>query len=64
MYNFRRSTLCDGQQETCGCVEVATNVTGTVALRDGKDPNSPVLSFTSEEWRSFLAGAKAGEFDV
>lgn len=46
-----------------GCVEVA--VTGErVAVRDSKDGgHGPVLEFTSEEWRAFLAGARGREFD-
>lgn len=35
-----------------------------VAVRDSKSPQGPVLSFTREEWSSFIAGVKAGEFDV
>jgi hypothetical protein len=35
-----------------------------VAVRDSKDPDGPVLEFTPLEWLCFLAGAKAGEFDL
>ena len=28
-----------------GCVEVATNLIGVVAVRDSKDPSGPVLVF-------------------
>ena len=47
-----------------GCVEVA--FTGDrVAVRDSKDGGrGPVLEFTSEEWRAFLAGARGREFDL
>lgn len=31
------------------CVEVAGNLPGIVAVRDSKDPDGPVLIFTSEE---------------
>jgi len=44
------------------CVEVASASEG-VALRDSKDQGGPVLWFTRDEWTTFLAGAKAGEFD-
>ena len=44
------------------CVELAPVPEG-VAVRDSKDPLGPVLRFTREELASFLAGAKAGEFD-
>jgi hypothetical protein len=44
------------------CVEVASNLPGIVALRDSKDRQGPVLTFTEDEWRAFLQGARAGEF--
>jgi len=45
------------------CVEVGF-VTAEVMLRDSKDPGGPVLHFTPDEWKAFLAGVKAGEFDL
>jgi hypothetical protein len=35
-----------------------------VALRDSKDPDGPILTFTPDEWDAFLRGAKAGRFDL
>ncbi len=46
------------------CVEVATNLPGVVAVRDSKDRDGPVLVFTSGEWRAFVGGAKACEFET
>jgi hypothetical protein len=46
------------------CVEVARNLPGIVAVRDSKNPSGPALTFTIEEWRSFLASTSAGEFDI
>ncbi|MFO7249560.1 MAG: DUF397 domain-containing protein [Actinomycetes bacterium] len=43
------------------CVEVATNLKGVVAVRDSKDRGGPVLVFTRDEWRDFLAAVKAGD---
>lgn len=37
------------------CVEVATNVAGMVAVRDSKNPEGPMLSVSSAEWRAFLS---------
>jgi hypothetical protein len=37
------------------CVEVATNVTGVVAVRDSKDPGGPRLVVNPAEWRTFVA---------
>ena len=45
------------------CVEVAPLPGGGAAVRDSKDPASPVLAFTAAEWEAFLGGVKAGEFD-
>ncbi len=41
------------------CVEVATNLPGTIAVRDSKDRGGPVLVFTASAWESFLTGMKA-----
>lgn len=46
-----------------GCVEVAPLPEGGVAVRDSKDAQSPVLSFTRHEWVAFLDGMSKGEFD-
>jgi hypothetical protein len=45
------------------CVEVASLPGGQIGVRDSKDPEGPVLRFTSDEWRAFLGGAHNGEFD-
>jgi hypothetical protein len=46
------------------CVEVRFLPGGTVAVRDTKDRSQPALVFTTGEWVAFLAGARAGEFDL
>lgn len=46
------------------CVEVAQVPDPAVALRDSKNPDGPQLVFTPDEWRAFVAGVKAGEFDL
>lgn len=35
-----------------------------ILCRDSKDPDAPVLRFTTEEWNAFVDGVKAGEFDL
>ena len=37
---------------------------GAVAVRDGKDPAGPVLTYTAEEWTAFIAGVRLGEFEL
>lgn len=47
-----------------GCVEVADLPDGGRLVRDTKQQGrGPILRFTADEWRAFLAGAKDGEFD-
>jgi len=45
------------------CVEVRVT-TKHIHVRDTKDPDGPVLSFTYREWQAFLSGVRLGEFDV
>jgi hypothetical protein len=45
------------------CVELAPGRSGAVLLRDSKNPDGAVLTFTRAEIAAFLDGAKAGEFD-
>ncbi|WP_156727670.1 DUF397 domain-containing protein [Streptomyces apocyni] len=35
------------------CVEVARNIPGTVAVRDSKNPDGPVLHLTPTTWAAF-----------
>jgi hypothetical protein len=52
------------RSSSTNCVEVAAlPAARLVAVRDSKDPDGPVLTFARTQWRAFLAGAKAGEFD-
>jgi hypothetical protein len=46
------------------CVEVASNPPDVVAVRDSKDREGPVLVFTPEAWRAFVAGTRAGQFEI
>jgi Domain of unknown function (DUF397) len=57
--NWRTSSRSsDGEN----CVEVAYQP-DTVAVRDSKNPNGPVLAFSPDALHRFLTGAKAGQFD-
>jgi hypothetical protein len=42
------------------CVEVAALPNHSLAVRDSKDPDGPVLTFTPAEWRTFTSAVKAG----
>ncbi|MFD0886035.1 DUF397 domain-containing protein [Streptosporangium algeriense] len=58
---FRKSSLSGGNNN---CVEVATNLSGLVAVRDSKDPSGPALAFTPTQWRSFIGRVRTGAFDA
>lgn len=46
------------------CVEVGPVERDSVAVRHSKGAEPrPVLIFSAVEWRAFVAGVKAGEFD-
>jgi|1185.fasta_scaffold511100_1 Domain of unknown function (DUF397) len=57
MLVWHRSPACG----TAACVEVAFDA-GRVLVRDSKHPEREPLSFSTEEWRAFEAGVKAGVF--
>jgi hypothetical protein len=65
---WRKSSYSNGTGGSC--VEITTLTshfrdTGDgVAVRDSKDPDGPVLSFTESAWREFTVGIKAGELDL
>lgn len=58
---WRKSTRSGGNGGNC--VEVASNLP-VVAIRDSKNPDGPKLTFSPDRWASFVAGVKAGEFDL
>ena len=36
------------------CVEVARSLPDAVAVRDSKNPDGPILTFSRDEWASFI----------
>jgi hypothetical protein len=57
---WRKSSLSGSEGE---CTEVL--YTGAhVLVRDSKDQDGPVLTFTPGEWRAFLGGVRLGEFEI
>lgn len=45
------------------CVEVAAPSGNSLAVRDSKDPDGPVLTFSRAEWRSFTTVLKTATLD-
>ncbi|WP_239346586.1 MULTISPECIES: DUF397 domain-containing protein [unclassified Frankia] len=58
---WRKSSYSNGAGGEC--VEIAPLSEG-IAIRDSKDPDGAILTFTRAEWLAFLAGARGGEFDL
>jgi len=54
---WRKSRRCSGG----ACVEVA-KVDDVYLVRDSKNPDGAVLSFTDQEWAGFVEGVEAGDF--
>jgi hypothetical protein len=45
------------------CVEAAIDEMG-VSVRNSKEPGGAILRFSASEWTAFVAGVRAGEFDL
>ena len=62
-YQWVKSTYSGG--EGGNCVEWAPDyalATGTVPVRDSKDPQGPALAFATDAFAAFVNAIKAGEF--
>ncbi|MFE5284379.1 DUF397 domain-containing protein [Nocardia sp. NPDC056611] len=58
--NWFKSSYSQPQGE---CVEVAFLDSGSIGVRDSKNPTGPSLLFDPGEWDAFTLGVKSGEFD-
>jgi len=58
---WRKSSYSTGGGE---CVETAVLPDRRIAFRHSKHPDGAVLLYAPAEWRAFIAGVKAGEFDL
>jgi Domain of unknown function (DUF397) len=47
-----------------GCVEVASNLPGVIAVRDSKRPDDGAHVVGRQAFAAFLADAKAGRYDI
>ncbi|CAM3066536.1 DUF397 domain-containing protein [Saccharomonospora xinjiangensis] len=57
---WRKSSFSGNQGD---CVEFR-RVDGGVEVRNSKRPDEGSVAYTDSEWRAFVAGVKAGEFDL
>ncbi|WP_405798104.1 DUF397 domain-containing protein [Streptomyces sp. NBC_01506] len=61
-FEFVKTAACrDARVDNCP--EVATNVPGTVALRDSGRPDT-IITMTAAEWVALADAVKAGEYDL
>ncbi|GHI04869.1 DUF397 domain-containing protein [Streptomyces cellostaticus] len=51
-FDFAKSSYSSGSGE---CVEVARNIPHTVAVRDSKTPDGPILRLAPRAWVKFTA---------
>ncbi len=49
-FQYRKSSYSDKLAE---CVEIATNIPSTIALRDSKNPTGPSLHIHPTTWTAF-----------
>lgn len=64
---WTRSSRCNADSPRCVLVAPFVEADGTtrVHVRDSKEGDDGTrLSYTSDEWRAFVEGVKAGEFDL
>ncbi|MCX6701692.1 MAG: DUF397 domain-containing protein [Candidatus Zambryskibacteria bacterium] len=54
-------TIITNQRMTCVAVKIED---GAVQVRDTKDSSKTTLTFSREEWDSFITGVKNDEFNV
>ncbi|MFF0625183.1 DUF397 domain-containing protein [Streptomyces sp. CB02959] len=59
-FTYQKSSYSDHEDE---CVEVATNIPHTIAIRDSKDPLGPILRLGPASWAAFNDAVAAGRFE-
>ncbi|WP_213452597.1 DUF397 domain-containing protein [Rhizomonospora bruguierae] len=71
--NLSRARLADvpwrisTRSQSTNCVEVGplgAGLDASVAMRDSKNRQGPVLVFSRVQWQRFVAATKDGEFDL
>lgn len=62
-HNFQYQEFKKSSYSIIDCVEVAIGK-DKIAVRDSKQRDQGMLTFTQKEWLAFIKGVKAGEFDL
>jgi len=66
MYDLSRTVWRKASRSTTngGCVEIAANLPGVVAVRDSKRPEGGAHVVSRPAFAAFLADARAGRYDL
>lgn len=56
--SWKKSSRC----ESSACVEVAFAEEHAVLLRDSKEAEGPILTFSAPQWTSFVTALRSGTF--
>lgn len=59
---WRKSSYSN--QDGGACIEVSDGFDAVVPVRDGKNPQGPVLAFAADGWSSFVSAVKDGELSA
>jgi hypothetical protein len=57
-------TKSSRSSSTGSCVEVRWSEDGHVQVRDSKNPDGPMLTFSLARWSAFMDETKYGAFDL
>ncbi|MER0242172.1 DUF397 domain-containing protein [Streptomyces sp. HSW2009] len=63
-HTWLKSSYSAGEGQCIEWAPAHATTTGTVPVRDSKDPHGPALTFDTAAWSAFVAGVKTGEFPV